>query len=98
MQSIVRTLLREKEEINSKDKNIEEDIANREELSLQKLRIDEKLKRFDRKQIDDKIKESLMKIEDINNAVSDLQNSLNLVYKRTKQVELELKEALVMPS
>ena len=76
----------------------EEVATNLQELKQQKQRIEEKIKRFDRKQIDDKIKESLMKLEDISDSVSDIQNALNTVWKRTKQIEEELKEALAMPS
>ena len=51
-----------------------------------------------RRNTDDKIQSCLRKLTEINEAVSDLQNSLNIVWKRTQQVEQELKEALVMHS
>jgi len=79
--------------------DMEKEIAiNREELAEQKQRVEEKIKRAERKHIDDKILDSLRKLDDITDAVSNLQNSINLVWKRTKQVEEELKEALVIPS
>ena len=92
MQPILRPLIEEGED---KKTSLEENIVpNRDELIRQKLRIDEKIKRFDKKQIDEKINDSLIKLEDISDSVSDLQNSLNIIWKRTKQVEEELKEAL----
>ena len=93
MTSILRPLLEEKEN-KIKEQLIEEKRESREELSLQRLRIEEKIRKFDRKQIDNKIKDALIKLEEITDSVSDIQNSLNIVWKRTKQVEEELKEAL----
>jgi uncharacterized protein YoxC len=68
--------------------------TNHEELLGQKALIDHKIKRFERKDIDDRVISSLQKIRDVNDAVSDLQHSLNLVWKRAKQIEEELNEIL----
>jgi len=81
-----------------KDKMTEENIVNRSELLEQKRRVEEKIRRAERKEIDDRIVDSLRKIQDINNAVADLQYSLNTIWKRSKQVEEELNEIIAMPS
>ena len=91
---ILKSVIEEKKEELNGNVPIEEVGEIRRELVLQKQRIEEGIKRFDRKNIDEKIVESLRKLRDINDSVSDLQNALNIVWKRTKQIEEELKEAL----
>lgn len=74
-------------------KKMEEQIEKKDLLE-QKERLDRRIKQAERKEIDDRIISSLRKIQDIRDSVSDLQNSLNIVWKRTQQVEEDLKEAL----
>ena len=76
----------------------DQNVIDETELFQQKQRIEEKIKRAERKQIDDRIIDSLKKLGDISDSVSDLQYNINVIWKRTKQVEEELKEILSMPS
>lgn len=76
----------------------EELTLNRENLLEQRKRIEGKIKRFERKDIDDKIINSLRNLGDVIDAISDMQYALNIIWKRTQQINEELKEALAMPS
>lgn len=71
----------------------EKDIA-KQELLEQKSRIEEKIRRLGKQDVNEKITTSLIKIHEINESLSDLQNSLNTVWKRTQQIEEELRFAL----
>ena len=75
----------------------EEPTLNRENLLEQRKRIEGKIKRFERKDIDGKIINSLRKLGDVIEAISDMQYALNIIWKRTQQINEELKEALAMP-
>jgi len=76
----------------------EEPTLNRENLLEQRKRIEGKIKRFERKDIDDKTINSLRKLGDVIEAISDMQYALNIIWKRTQQINKELKEASAMPS
>jgi len=76
----------------------EENPLNKESLLEQKKRIEGKIKRFERKDIDDKIITSLRNLGDVMDAISDMQYALNIIWKRTQQIDEELKKALAMPS
>ena len=91
---ILKSIIKEKKSELNGNIPIEETKEIRKELVLQKQRIEENIKRFDRKSIDGKIADSLRKLRDISDSVSDLQNAVNIIWKRTKQIEEELKESL----
>jgi len=76
----------------------ENHLPEKENLFEQKKRIEERINRAERKATDDKLIGALRKLEDVTHSISDMQHSLNIVWKRTKQVEEELKEALATPS
>ena len=69
-------------------------IADKTDLIQQKEIIENRIKRFERRHVDEKIKDSLGKLGEVNDAISDMQLSLNLIWKRTKQIEEELKDSL----
>jgi len=77
--------------------DMEEKELNREELVSQKNRIDEKIKKFDRKETEDRVRDSLRKLQDVTESLSDIQNSLNLAWKRTQQIHEELVAVLNLP-
>ena len=91
MDQILKSITK-KEEV-SKEASTDMETYKRE-LIQQKERLERNIKKLERKEIDDKITNSLVKIQDLSNSLADLQNSLNLAWKRTKQIEEELKEAL----
>jgi len=66
-------------------------------LDSQKEYIDRKIKRYERKEIDIHVFNSLRNVLDIKDAVSELQHALNVVWKRTQQVEEELRSVLEIP-
>ena len=78
-----------------KEKMNEEKQITKQELLEQKIVIENKIKNFEKKETTEKIIDSLKKIQDISESLADLQNSLNLVWKRTQQIEEELKSTLL---
>ncbi len=65
----------------------------RDSLIEQKNTVEEKIRDLDKTQVKEKIMESLKKINHINESLSALQDSLNVVWKKTQQIEEELKSA-----
>ena len=65
----------------------------RDNLIEQKNTVEEKIRDLDKTQVREKIMESLKKINHINESLSVLQDSLNVVWKRTQQIEEDLKSA-----
>ncbi len=95
MQPTLSILQKEKDNMtNQKKQENVEAAQTKEELLMQKARLDAKLLRIERKEIDDKVISSLRKLEDISESLGDLQNSLNLIWKRTEQVKEELRDSL----
>jgi len=74
-----------------------EEIDERIYLNDQKSYIDEKIRRFERKEIDTKCVDSLRKVLDVKDAVSEMQHALNIVWKRIQQIEEDLKSVLDVP-
>lgn len=64
------------------------------ELRIQKNAIDEQILRLEKKQIKNDLAETLLKIKDISNAIIPLQQSLNIIWKRTQQIEEEINKAI----
>ena len=99
---ILKALQEEKDkenmdEVSIERKELKEFALDKENLLGQRKRIEERIKRFERKDIDGKIINSLKKLGDVIDAISDMQYALNIIWKRTQQIEEELKQALIMP-
>ena len=88
---ILKTVQKEEDGANP---SIKEPETEKFDLLTQKQIIEERIKRLDKKNIDDKVINSLRKLQDVSDSVSDMQNSLNLAWKRIQQIEQELREAL----
>ena len=102
---ILKLQKEEKIEWKEKMENIKEIAIDKEEILLdkenlleQRRRIEGKIKRYERKDIDEKIVNSLRNLGDVIDSISDMQYALNIIWKRTQQISEELKEALAMPS
>lgn len=65
----------------------------RDNLIEQKNLVEEKIRDLDKTQVKEKIMEALKKIDNVNESLSALQDSLNVVWKKTQQIEEELKSA-----
>lgn len=79
------------------EKMMKDNEANREELMSQKNRIEEKIKKFDRKESEDRIREALTNLQEVTESLSDIQNSLNIAWKRTQKIQEELVSVLNLP-
>lgn len=66
-------------------------------LINQKERVEEKIRRVERNHTDDRVSECLSNLRDITDSIGDIQDSLNILWKKTKNTEIELKEILSMP-
>ncbi|OIO80819.1 hypothetical protein AUJ84_02435 [Candidatus Pacearchaeota archaeon CG1_02_32_132] len=66
----------------------------REQLVEQKSHLENRIKRLDDHQNREKLLDSLGKIQDISESLIPLQESLNIVWKRTQQIEEEIKEVV----
>lgn len=66
----------------------------KEQLIEQKLHLENRIKRLDDHQNREKLLDSLGKIHDISESLIPLQESLNIVWKRTQQIEEEIKEVI----
>ncbi|NCN99367.1 hypothetical protein COU62_01875 [Candidatus Pacearchaeota archaeon CG10_big_fil_rev_8_21_14_0_10_35_219] len=66
----------------------------RDELVKQRQSLKRRIKRLDDQENRNQLMESLRKIHDISASLIPLQESLNLVWKRTQQIEEEIKEVL----
>lgn len=61
------------------------------ELLEQKNTLERRIKRLEDKEVRDKLEESLSKIRDISESLIPLQESLNIIWKRTHQLEESIK-------
>ena len=68
------------------------------DLITQKARTEERIRRAERNHMDDRLSLCLSNLRDISDSLGDLQNSLNVIWKKTKRTEEEIKEVLTMPS
>jgi archaellum component FlaC len=91
MPSILKQMQKER-------KTPEETQTELEDLIQQKDRVEERIRRVERNHMDDRLSICLGNLRDISDSLGDIQNALNLVWKRTKQVEEEVKQVLSMPS
>ena len=66
-------------------------------LIQQKDRVEERIRRVEHNHMQDRLGKSMAHLRDISDSISDLQNSLNSVWKRTKQIEEEIKQVLSVP-
>lgn len=66
----------------------------KEDLERQKELIDDRLNSINRKKENDQLIDALSKTRDISTALIPLQQSLNLVWKRTQQIEEDLKKMI----
>jgi len=76
----------------------EQQKENLDDLITQKARTEERIRRVERNHMDDRLSLCLSNLRDISDSLGDIQNSLNIVWKRTKKTEEEIKEVLTMPS
>lgn len=88
MPQILKALQEEKKEKMKREGEIQDGV--KDELLEQKQRIDERLKQVENRSLNEKIIGSLGKLKDVNDSLGDLQNALNLIWKRTQQIEEEL--------
>lgn len=85
------------EQMQDERKNVEQTQKELDELIAQKDRTEERIRRVERNHMDDRLTNVMGKLRDVNDSIGDIQNSLNIVWKRTKQIEEEIKEVLSMP-
>ena len=77
--------------------NIEKTHQELDSLIKQKERVEERIRRVERNHTDDRVSQALSNLRDITDSIGDLQNALNLIWKKTKHTEAELKEIQSMP-
>lgn len=90
MVQIIEHMQNEAEKISQTHKELDE-------LIKQKERVEERIRRVERNHMDDRLSIAMSKLRDVSDSIGDIQNALNLVWKRTKQIEEEVKEVLSMP-
>lgn len=74
---------------------VDKDIsAIREDLERQKSLIEDRIDRIDKKEVSDQLVGALSKIKDVSTALIPIQQSLNLIWKRTQQIEEDLKRLI----
>ncbi len=66
----------------------------RDELIQEKEVLDYKLRRLEKKHVDDTLISTQADVSDIKDAISDIQNSLNIAWKRVHKIEEKIKSAL----
>lgn len=66
--------------------------ALKRDLIEQRNTLERRIKRLDDKETRDKLQDSLEKIKDISESLIPLQESLNIIWKRTHQVEESIKD------
>lgn len=67
----------------------------REYLLQEKERIERELKKAEKQDFNRSVISTIRKVEDISEAIITMQESINMIWKRTKQLETELKDLLL---
>lgn len=67
---------------------------SKQDLLQQKDHIESQIKILERKQQDGKLKDVMIKMQDISHSLTNMQNNLNMIWKRTQQVQEEVNSLL----
>jgi flagellar hook-basal body complex protein FliE len=70
---------------------------SKKDLLHQKSHVEHQIKMLERKQQDDKLKDVMIRMQEINYSITLIQNNLNIVWKRAQQVQEEINEVLNAP-
>ncbi len=64
------------------------------DLIAQKLNVEEEIRLLERREIERALMETLPKLHDLNHSLTAIQNNLNIVWKRTQQIQSEVQHIL----
>ena len=67
----------------------------REDLLKKRQEIESEIKRLERSNMHSQLVNSLSILAEINNQITNAQESLNIIWKRTQQIEEEIKSIIV---
>ena len=90
--NILQSIMQKKKE--GAEESSQEEIGTKEELLYRKSQIEEKIRNHESREIKEKLTRMMFKMHEISESITDMQNSINLSWKRVQEIQEEISEEL----